>query len=166
MWNGGFQTADAKAGDIFLRKPQGRHPEIDLYRNADSLQQAVAEQQLIFNNIGPGKMDTTGSIDGIFYKIIAEGNGKQVLLTDTITAFYKGALLNGTVFDETKDHPASFPLNRLIKGWQLALPLIKEGGKIRLILPSAKAYGIRSRSPKIPPNSVLVFDIEVKSVKR
>ena len=69
------------------------------------------------------------------------------------------------MFDQTKDKPAIFPLKRLIKGWQIGLTMCKVGGKIRLIIPSAIAYSIRSRSSKIPPNSVLVFDIEVLSAK-
>jgi FKBP-type peptidyl-prolyl cis-trans isomerase len=69
------------------------------------------------------------------------------------------------VFDQTNDKPATFPLNRLIKGWQIGLPACKVGGKIHLVIPSSLAYSIRTRSPKIPPNSVLVFDIEVVEVK-
>ena len=81
-------------------------------------------------------------------------------------AYYKGAVLNGEVFDETKEKPARFPLNRLIRGWQIGLPMCRTGGKIRLIIPSGLAYSIRTRSPKIPPNSVLVFDIEVVEAKK
>lgn len=166
LWNGGFQPADAQLGDVFLRKALGENPVIDLYQNADSLQQAATDKQQIFEAIAAGKTDTTGSANGVYYKIVKEGTGVQVSISDTVVAFYKGALLNGEVFDQTKDKPAAFPLNRLIKGWQTGLPLCKVGGKIHLIIPSALAYSIRSRSPKIPPNSVLVFDIEVVDTKR
>ena len=57
--------------------------------------------------------------------------------------------------------PATFPLNRLIRGWQLAVPKINVGGKITIYIPSGQAYGIRTRSKDIPVNSILVFDIEV-----
>ena len=88
-------------------------------------------------------------------------------MSDTVTVLYKGSLLkDGSVFDETKKEPVSFPLNRLIKGWQIGLPLCRVGGKIKLIIPSAQAYSIRSRSKDIPPNSVLVFEIEVVGVKK
>ena len=83
-------------------------------------------------------------------------------MTDTVTVHYKGSLLtDGSIFDQTKDNPATFPLRRLIRGWQLALPKCRVGGKVRVIIPSAQAYGIRTRSKDIPPNKVLVFDIEV-----
>jgi FKBP-type peptidyl-prolyl cis-trans isomerase len=79
---------------------------------------------------------------------------------------YKGWLYsNGNVFDETKEKPATFPLSRLIKGWQTGLIECRVGGKIRLFIPSGSAYGIRTFSPNIPPNSILVFDVEVLEVK-
>jgi len=78
---------------------------------------------------------------------------------------YKGQLMDGSVFDETKEEPATFPLKRLIKGWQAGLPFCRQGGKIRLIIPSALAYSIRNLGI-IPPNSPLIFDVEVVEIKR
>ncbi|MEP6726838.1 MAG: DUF3472 domain-containing protein [Bacteroidota bacterium] len=166
LWNGGFQTADAKYADTFSRKAVIQNPAIDFYNNADSTAQAAIDRQAILDIIAAGKSDTTASKDGLFYKILKDGTGPNVMASDTVVAYYKGSLLNGEVFDETKEKPASFPLNRLIKGWQTGLPLCRVGGKIRLIIPSGLAYSIRTRSPKIPPNSVLLFDIEVVEVKR
>ena len=104
---------------------------------------------------------------GMYYQILEEGKGDLVSLNDTVTVFYKGSILkDGYVFNETKDEPATFPLNRLIKGWQLGLPLCRVGGKIKLVIPSGLAYSIRSRASDIPPNSILVFDITVKEVKK
>jgi FKBP-type peptidyl-prolyl cis-trans isomerase len=75
---------------------------------------------------------------------------------------YKGTLLkDGSVFDQTKEKPARFPLQRLIKGWQIGLAKCRVGGKIKIVIPSGIAYGMRARSKAIPPNSVLVFEIEV-----
>lgn len=166
LWNGGFQPATASYGQVFTRTAVAQAPVIDLYKNADSAVQAAKDKIAILDAIAAGSLDTSGSKDGVYYQMIKEGNGTNVLVSDTVVAFYKGALLNGQVFDETKYKPATFPLNRLIKGWQLGLPLCKTGGKIRLIIPSALAYSIRTRSPKIPPNSVLVFDIEVVETRR
>jgi len=166
LWNGGFQPAGAKYGDMFSRTAGTENPVIDLYKDADSAAQAVIDKQDILDAIARGKSDTTGSKDGVYYKILKEGDGNAILVSDTVVAYYRGSLLNGEVFDETKEKPASFPLNRLIKGWQTGLPLCRVGGKIRLIIPSALAYSIRSRSPRIPVNSVLVFDIEVVDAKR
>ncbi len=165
LGNGGFKEANVTYADSFSRYPTLIPPVIDLYKNADSAVQTTKEKQAIFAAIAAGTLDTTGSVNGVYYNILKEGTGRNVLLTDTVVAFYKGSILNGEIFDQTKAEPATFPLARLIKGWQLAVPMCKVGGTIRLIIPSAIAYSIRTRSAKIPPNSILVFDIEVLSVK-
>ncbi len=166
LWNGGFKETGAKYGDVFNRNPNMSSPVVDVARNADSIAQAAKDRQMIFSAIAAGKLDTTGSVSGVYYKILREGTGATVSVTDTVTAFYKGALMNGDVFDQTKEKPAVFPLARLIKGWQLGVPMCREGGKIQLIIPSGLAYSIRTRSGKIPPNSILLFDIEVVSTKK
>jgi FKBP-type peptidyl-prolyl cis-trans isomerase len=113
------------------------------------------------------EIDTTGSKNGVYYHIVKEGTGEYVSVTDTVTVFYKGSLLkDGSIFDQTKEKPATFPLKRLIVGWQMAMPMCRVGGKIRMFIPSGLAYTIRSRSKDIPPNSVLVFDVEVLSAKK
>jgi FKBP-type peptidyl-prolyl cis-trans isomerase len=167
LWNGGFQKANAKFGDIFTRQATNQRPTIDWTKNADSTAQAGKDLQMIFTAVKNKEIDTTGNKDGVYYHILKEGTGDVISLTDTLSVFYKGSLLkDGSVFDQTKDKPAKFTLKQLIKGWQVAVPMIKVGGKIRIIIPSGLAYTIRSRSKDIPPNSVLVFDIEVVSAKK
>ncbi len=167
LWNGGFQNASAKYGDVFNRSATTQRPTIDWTKNADSAKQAEQDQQMIFAAVKNKQIDTTGSKDGVYYHILKEGTGEYVSVNDTVTVFYKGTLLkDGSIFDQTKDKPAVFPLKRLIKGWQIAVPMCKVGGKIRIIIPSGLGYTIRSRSKAIPPNSVLVFDIEVLSTKK
>ncbi|MEO7313088.1 MAG: DUF3472 domain-containing protein [Chitinophagaceae bacterium] len=163
--NGGFKEGNVKYDDLFEIPVASANPTVDLYRNADSALQTAKELQMIFKEIAAGKLDTTGSVHGVYYKILKEGTGRNVKVSDTVVAFYKGSILNGEIFDQTKTEPATFPLARLIKGWQYGVPMCKVGGTIRLIVPSALAYSIRTRGPKIPPNSILVFDIEVVSVK-
>ena len=98
---------------------------------------------------------------GIYYWMLKEGNGRLINVTDTLTVFYKGYLLNdGTVFDQTDSIPRTFPLSRLIKGWQTGLSGTKTGSKVKLLIPSGQGYWIRTRSAKIPPNFILVFEIE------
>jgi FKBP-type peptidyl-prolyl cis-trans isomerase FkpA len=141
-------------------------PVVNLVSHIDSAQQFLLEKDQIEKAIAEGKTDVKDNIDGVYYKIYIEGSGKQVSVTDTVTVHYKGYLFNnGEVFDQTKDKPASFPLNRLIKGWQLVVPLLKVGGKIKIVIPSALGYSIRPRAAKIPPNSTLVFEIEVLDAK-
>lgn len=141
-------------------------PAVNLLGHIDSIAQHVAEQIEISKAIVAGKTDATNTEQGIYYKIMKEGTGKQVSVNDTVVAYYKGYLFSdGLVFDQTKDKPATFPLKRLIRGWQIGVPLCKVGGKIKLVIPSDFAYSIRTRAAKIPPNSILVFEIEVVEVK-
>ncbi len=141
-------------------------PIINLFSHADSAQLHQSEIKRIIEATSGGNTDAAKNIEGVYYTILKEGTGRQVSVNDTVVAFYKGYLLaNGLVFDQTRDKPATFPLRRLIKGWQLGLPVCKVGGKIKLVIPSGLGYSIRTRAAKIPPNSILVFEIEVVDAK-
>lgn len=164
LWHGGFAPATAKMGDLFNRKAGGNKPLIDLYKNADSAKEIQNEKAAILAYTNMAKDTSWKENGGVYYKITKQGTGNPVKLSDTVVVRYKGQLLNGTVFDETKATPATFPLNRLIRGWQLGVPFCRQGGSIRLVIPSPLAYSIRNLG-KIPPNSVLVFDVEVEAVK-
>lgn len=166
LLNGGFKPVTGKYGNIFTRTAENQRPVIDWSKNVDSARQAAIDRQLILGAVKAKKIDTAGSVGGVFYTLLKQGSGRQVSPDDTVTVYYKGSLLkDGSIFDQTKEKPATFPLKRLIRGWQLGVPLCRVGGKIRLVIPSALAYTIRSRSKAIPPNSVLVFDIEVLEAK-
>ncbi|WP_439506442.1 DUF3472 domain-containing protein [Sediminibacterium sp.] len=165
--HGGFKPANIQFGQSLFRQPTGQRPNIDLNRNSDSLVQAKLDEESIKAAVSKGTLDTTGNESSVYYHILKQGAGKPIKVTDTVTVYYKGSLLSdGSIFDQTKEKPATFPLNRLIKGWQLAVPKINVGGTIKVIIPSGLAYGIRSRSKDIPANSVLVFDIEVLDAKQ
>lgn len=141
-------------------------PIINPLSNIDSTVQAAADDATIQQLIRDNKTDAVHKHEDVYYSMMKEGTGTQVKVTDTVTVFYKGYLLSdGAVFDQTRDKPATFPLNRLIKGWQIGVPLLKTGGKIKIIIPSGLAYGIRTRAAKIPPNSILVFEVEVVDAK-
>lgn len=104
---------------------------------------------------------------GLQYKVVTEGKGKQPTAADTVVAHYRGTLINGTEFDSSylRNEPATFPVGGVIKGWQEALPLMKEGAKWQVYIPSDLAYGPRATGGTIGPNEVLIFDIELLSVK-
>lgn len=158
---GGFKKESIQFGDTLKRDVTKNPPIINLTHHVDSVAYENIDKNIILQKVKEmgGEYFEEGNV---FYSILKEGNGRLVNLTDTVTVHYKGSLLNdGSIFDQTKEKPATFPLNRLIKGWQIAVPKCKIGGTIRIIIPSNLAYSIRSRSFKIPPNSILVFDVEV-----
>lgn len=102
---------------------------------------------------------------GLQIQITEEGKGKMPSGTDVVKAHYKGALIDGKVFDSSYDRgqPAEFPVNQVIKGWTEALTSMKVGTKARLFIPPELGYGPSDR-PGIPANSVLVFDVELLDV--
>jgi FKBP-type peptidyl-prolyl cis-trans isomerase len=131
--------------------------------NIDSITQQKKEEAELNSKL---PKDSVTYKDGIFYQSLQAGSGRLVNISDTVVVNYKGWLFsNGNVFDQTKEKPATFPLSRLIRGWQIGVPQCRVGGKIRLFIPSGSAYGIRTFSTNIPPNSTLVFDVEVVEVK-
>ena len=136
------------------------------FPSIDSIRQSAVDQQIIAKAIQGGKMEEPTAKGGIYYWMMKEGSGKLVNVSDTLTVFYKGYLLNdGTIFDQTDSVPRTFPLSRLIKGWQIGLSGTKTGSKVKLLIPSGQGYWIRTRGAKIPPNSILVFEIETVDAK-
>jgi len=103
---------------------------------------------------------------GLLYKVEKEGTGEAPKDSDTVVVNYKGTLTDGTVFDNSYDRgePLSFRLDGVIPGWTEGLKHIKKGGKIKLVIPPALAYG-KNGVPGIPANSTLVFDVELLDVK-
>ena len=106
----------------------------------------------------------TPSVSDLQIIDLAEGTGDTVPEGATITAHYTGALCkDGTIFQSSHDfgNPVTFGLDQVIKGWTQGVPGMKVGGTRRLIIPSAMAYGSVRAAANIPPNSDLVFDIEL-----
>jgi FKBP-type peptidyl-prolyl cis-trans isomerase FkpA len=112
------------------------------------------------------KKDVVTTASGLEYKVLAPGSGEPPKPGDMVTVNYKGTLLNGTEFDSSAKHggPATFPSNGVIKGWQEALALMKPGSKYELWIPPSLAYDVES-PPTIPPGSMLIFDVELLSIK-
>ena len=113
----------------------------------------------------PG-IKTTAS--GLQYEVVTAGagTGKSPAATDTVSVNYTGMLPDGKVFDASATHggPATFPLNGVIKGWTEVLQLMKEGDKWKVYLPPELGYGAQGAPPNIPPNQILIFDVELLKV--
>jgi FKBP-type peptidyl-prolyl cis-trans isomerase FklB len=104
---------------------------------------------------------------GLQYKIEKQGTGPKPLPTDTVECNYSGTLINGKEFDSSykRGQPATFPVGGVIKGWTEVLQLMPVGSKYRVFIPSELAYGPRGAGADIGPNSTLIFEIELLSIK-
>jgi len=103
---------------------------------------------------------------GVKIEMIKEGNGKSPSASDRVTVHYRGTLLNGKEFDSSysRGQPASFPLRGVIRCWTDGVQKMKVGGKARLTCPSSTAYGSRGAGSVIPPDSTLIFEVELLGI--
>ena len=101
---------------------------------------------------------------GLQYQILRAGDGRRPAASDSVTVDYKGSLIDGKEFDSGKG--ISFPLDGVIPGWTEGLQLMKEGAKYRFFIPSALAYGESGMARVIPPNAVLIFEVDLVTVNR
>jgi len=113
------------------------------------------------------RAEVTALPSGLQYEVLQEGNGPKPTATQSVTCHYHGTLIDGTVFDSSvkRGKPATFPLNRVIKGWTEALQLMPVGSKWRLFLPPHLAYGNQQASAAMTPNSTLIFDVELLDIE-
>ena len=151
----------------------------------DTASAPTASQSVDTPAVGPpaegAQMPKTTKIDGktvtlkstasgLEYYDTKVGTGVNPKIGQTVSVQYTGTLLDGTKFDSSYDHggvPIDFPIGvgQVIKGWDEGVPPMKVGGKRRLVIPANLAYGANPPTPTIPPNSTLVFDIELVAVK-
>ena len=124
--------------------------------------QAKVDREIIRQYIrdnGITNADSTAS--GLFYAITDSGVGASPTATSTVWVYYRGSYTTGVTFDQSEaGTPSRISLANVIQGWKEGIPLIKKGGKIKLIIPSALGYGCQTVGV-IPGNSVLIFDIEL-----
>jgi FKBP-type peptidyl-prolyl cis-trans isomerase FklB len=140
--------------------------EKDMQDKRTQLAQKNAGEAQKFLNENKGKEGVKTTASGLQYKVLKEGNGAQPKGSDTVSVNYRGTLTDGTEFDSSykRGQPATFPVSGVIKGWTEALQLMKAGSKYQLVIPPDLGYG-QTGQGSIPPNAVLVFEVELLEVK-
>lgn len=134
-------------------------------RNQESASAKQAGEQFLRAN--RSKEGVVELPSGLQYKILQQGSGPKPTADDTVVCNYRGTLVNGEEFDSSykRGEPATFPVNRVIKGWTEALQLMPVGSKWQLFIPPQLAYGERGAgNGDIPPNSTLIFEVELISI--
>lgn len=166
---------DAMAGKDALSKDE-RDKVLEAFTKEMTEKQAALSKETAEKNAAAGekflaenkkKEGVKVTASGMQYKVLKEGTGPTPKETDTVVTNYKGTLIDGTEFDSSykRGEPASFPVNRVIKGWTEALQMMKTGSKYQLFIPASLAYGERGAGRDIGPNSTLIFEVELLSIK-
>ncbi len=151
--------------------------EIFQQRQQEAMERELAESQAAAAEtlaMGQAFLDENGERDevvtldsGLQYEVLGAGpDGASPAAADAVLAHYHGTLIDGSIFDSSMDRgePAQFALSQVIPGWTEALQLMRVGDEWRLFIPPDLAYGESSPSPAIPPNSVLIFDVELLEI--
>lgn len=135
-------------------------------KKAESAAVDNLEQGITFLEENGKKEGVTTTESGLQYEVVTEGDGPQPVETSTVTVFYEGTLIDGTVFDSSYDTGDSitFALNGVIPGWTEGLQLMPLGSTYMFYIPSGLGYGPRD-SGSIPGNSVLIFKVELLGIK-
>ena len=134
-------------------------------QSAEGAKNLVAAKAFLEANAAKEGVKTLPS--GLQYKVLTEGTGPKPAATAVVTVNYKGTLIDGSEFDSSysRDEPATFPLNHVIPGWTEGLQLMGEGAKWVLYVPPDLGYGERGAGARIPPQSALVFEVELIKAK-
>lgn len=160
---------DAAEGKSQMTKEEIQKAMMKLQETAMKKQQEEGETnkkksaEYLEKNKTAAGVKTTAS--GLQYVVIKEGDGAIPKKEDNVKCHYTGTLVDGTKFDSSVDRgqPAEFPVGGVIPGWTEALQLMKVGSKYKLFIPPELAYGPSGR-PGIPPNSALVFEVELLEI--
>jgi FKBP-type peptidyl-prolyl cis-trans isomerase FklB len=167
---------DAVSGhEPLLTRQQMREILVDLQKRVVKGQEEKVKQEAA-RNLAEGEafLAENGKKEGVVtlpsglqYKVIKDGSGRRPKAEDTVAVHYRGRLIDGSEFDSSlkRGEPAVFKADHVIPGWKEALPLMKEGSKWQLFVPSALGYGQR-RDGRIGPNSTLIFEVELVSITK
>jgi len=146
----------------YVQKRQAEQQAESAAAGADNLAEG---QKFLAENKGKEGVQTTAS--GLQYKVLTMGDGAKPVATDTVKVHYSGKLLDGTEFDSSyaRNEPISFALNRVIPGWTEGVQLMPIGSKFEFYIAPELAYGEGGGGP-IPPNSTLVFEVELLDIEK
>ena len=140
--------------------------EMTLMKLAQSVMNKKAQEGVDFLKENAKREGVFVTESGLQYEPIVEGDGKYPVDTSRVTVNYSGTLIDGSVFDSNEGgEPVTFRLNQVIRGWTEGLQLMSVGSKYKLYVPAELGYGKRSPSPVIPPNAVLIFEVELLDVE-
>ena len=155
-----MRTTMAELGKQVAEQKKKKRLEMQQWpqKNSNFLSENAQKQGII----------TTSS--GLQYRALEQGGGgggKSPQLNDRVLVNYRGKLIDGSMFDSSysRNKPASFQVNKVIKGWSEALQLMHRGDHWQLFIPSKLAYGKQGAGKKIPPDSTLIFDVELISIQ-
>jgi len=134
--------------------------------NNEKREAANKQAQTDFLEENKKKPGVTTTESGLQYEVITQGYGPQPSAQDVVRVHYKGTLINGNEFDSSysRNQPAEFPLDGVIRGWTEGLQLMNTGSKYRLVIPSNLGYGPQGMGPQIPPDSTLIFEVELLDI--
>jgi FKBP-type peptidyl-prolyl cis-trans isomerase len=174
LFTQGFKDAMA-GGPALMSEEEVRVTIVDL-QNEMRAKQAQAQKELAAKNKQASeaflaenkkKEGVVTLPSGLQYKILKAGDGKKPTAEDTVVCQYRGTLIDGKEFDSSfkRNQPATFQVNRVIKGWTEALQLMPTGSKWQLFIPPDLAYGERGAGAAVPPDSTLIFDVELVSIQ-
>jgi len=170
----GFNDSQAKTDTLFTQEQIGIimtawQQEMSTKKMAVSEQEMaknmkLGEAFLAENKLKEGVIELPS---GLQYKVVKEGTGENPDDNDMVSVHYTGTLINGTVFDSSRERgqPVEFPVNGVIPGWTEALKLMKPGAQYILYIPAKLAYGDKRTGP-IPEGSTLIFDVELLELEK
>ena len=149
--------------DAIMKLFKAKQKELTERFRTEAAENQKKGQEFLKANGKKEGVKTTGS--GLQYKVIKEGEGNSPTTADKVRVHYEGKLIDGKIFDSSykRKEPTEFPLGGVIPGWKEGLQLMKPGAEYQFFIPANLAYGTQMK-PGIPPNSVLIFTVELLKV--
>jgi len=154
---------DATGGKTVLTEEEAMQAMQEFEKEMIAKQATKSNQFMADNAKRPGVQTTK---NGLQYRVLKQGQGVRPKASDVVRVHYKASYTDGTQFESTSDKPFTTPVTGVIPGWQEALQMMTVGSKWQIVVPPALAYGAEGAPPAIPPNSALVFELELVEIAK